>query len=79
MVQKYPHGYLEVAHIQYYDEGSKSFPEVKTNQELIAMFHKHLRRKIVIMFVVYRGHSVPYEPVTEWDIVNLVDWICSCC
>ena len=29
VVEKYPPGYLEVAHIQYYDEGLKSFPEVK--------------------------------------------------
>jgi hypothetical protein len=38
VVEKYPPGYLEVAHIQYYDEGLKSFPEVKTDQELMAMF-----------------------------------------
>ena len=31
------------------------------------MFDKHLKRKVVIMFVVYRGHSDPYEPVMEWD------------
>jgi Fe-S cluster assembly iron-binding protein IscA len=29
VVQKYSLGYLEVAHIQYYDEGLKSFLEVK--------------------------------------------------
>ena len=28
MEEKYPPGYLEVAHIQYYDKGLKSFPEV---------------------------------------------------
>ena len=67
VVEKYPPGYLEVAHIQYYDEGLKSFPEVKTDQELMSMFDKHLKRKVVIIFVVYRGHSDPYEPVTEWD------------
>ena len=33
----------------------------------MAMFDKHLKRKVIIMFVVYRGHSDPYEPVTEWD------------
>ena len=26
VVEKYPPGYLKVAHIQYYDEGLKSFP-----------------------------------------------------
>jgi hypothetical protein len=58
---------LEVVHIQYYDEGLKSFPEVKTDQELMSMFDKHLKRKVVVMFIVYRGSSDPYEPVTEWD------------
>ena len=67
VVEKYLSGYLEVAHIQYYDEGLKSFLEVKTDQELMSMFDKHLKRKVVIIFVVYRGHSDPYEPVTEWD------------
>jgi hypothetical protein len=65
VVEKYPPGYLEVAHIQYYDEGLKSFLEVKTDQESMSMFDKHLKRKVVIMFVVYQGHSDPYEPVTE--------------
>ena len=27
VVEKYPSGYLEIAHIHYYDEGLKSFPE----------------------------------------------------
>jgi hypothetical protein len=65
VVEKYPPGYLEVAHIQYYDEGLKSFLEVKTDQESMSMFDKHLKRKVVVMFVVYQGHSDPYEPVTE--------------
>jgi len=64
VVEKYLPDYLDVAHIQYYDEGLKSFAKVKTDQELMSMFDKHLKRKVIIMFVVYRGHSDPYEPVT---------------
>jgi hypothetical protein len=67
VVEKYLPSYLEVAHIPYYDEGLKSFPEVKTNQELMSMFDKHLKRKVLIMFVVYQSHSDPYELVIEWD------------
>jgi hypothetical protein len=33
----------------------------------MAMFEGHLKTKVIIMFVVYRGPSDPYEPVTEWD------------
>lgn len=67
VVDKYPHGYLEVLHFQYYDEELKSFPEVKTDQDLMAMFERHSKKKVIIMFVVYRGSSDPYEPVNEWD------------
>ena len=65
MVEKYLPGYLEVAHIQYYDEGLKSFPKVKSDQKLMSMFDKHLKRKVIIMFIVYRGPTDPYEPVIE--------------
>ena len=58
VVEKYPSGYLGVAHIQYYDEGLKSFPEVKIDQELMSVFDKHLKRK-----VVYRcgTHGIPHK------------------
>ena len=48
VVEKYPPGYLDVAHTQYYDEGLKSFLEVKSDQELMFMFGKHLKRKVMI-------------------------------
>jgi hypothetical protein len=32
VVEKYSPGYMEVAHIQYYDEALKTFAEVKTDQ-----------------------------------------------
>ena len=67
VVEKYPPGYLKVAHIQYYDEGLKSFLEVKSDQELMFMFGKHLKRKVIIMFIVHRGPYDPYEPIIEWD------------
>ncbi|RLN21953.1 hypothetical protein C2845_PM07G18990 [Panicum miliaceum] len=45
VVEQYPPGYLEVAHIQYYDESSKTFPEVKCDKELMSMFEKHMLQK----------------------------------
>jgi hypothetical protein len=35
IVEEYPLGYLEVAHVQYYDDVLKIFPEVNSDQELI--------------------------------------------
>ena len=67
VVEKYPPGYMEVAHVQYYDEALKTFPEIKTDQDLMSMFSKHCKSKYIIMFIVYRGPSDPYEPVTKWD------------
>jgi hypothetical protein len=31
----------------------------------MSMFSKHLKRMVIIMFIVYRGLSDPYEPVTN--------------
>ena len=67
VVEKYPPGYMEVAHVQYYDEALKTFPKIKSDQDLICMFSKHCKSKVIIMFIVYRGPSDPYEPVTKWD------------
>jgi hypothetical protein len=67
MVEKYPPGYMEVSHVQYYDEALKTFPETKTDQDLMCMFSKHCKSKVIIMFIVYRGPFDPYEPVTKWD------------
>ena len=70
VVEKYPPGYMEVAHIQYYDEALKTFPEIKSDHELMCMFSKHRKRKVIIMFITYRGCSDPFEPVTKWDLNN---------
>jgi hypothetical protein len=67
VIEKYPPGYMEVALVQYYDEALKTFPEVKSDQELMYMFSKHCKRKVIIMFITYRGPSDPYELVTKWD------------
>lgn len=45
-MEKYPLGYLEVAHVQYYDNVVKNFPEVKSDQDLMSMFDIHVRRKL---------------------------------
>ncbi|KAJ1279269.1 hypothetical protein BS78_04G142900 [Paspalum vaginatum] len=58
----FPPSYSEVAHIKYFDEGMKNFLEVKLDQELMAMFSKHLKSKVVDMFVQYIDPSETYEP-----------------
>jgi hypothetical protein len=45
VVEKYPLGYLEVLHVQYYDTVLKTFPEVKLDCDN--------KEKIVEMFIAY--------------------------
>ena len=51
IVEKYPLSYLEVAHIQYYDV-LEIYLEVKSDQDLMAIFEKHSKSKVVQMFIV---------------------------
>jgi hypothetical protein len=66
IVQKYPTGYLEVPHVQYYDAELKTFPEVTSDQELMVMFSKH-KENVIEMFIAYCDLSEPYKPITEWQ------------
>ena len=53
IIEQYPPGYMEVAHLQYHDHVLKSFPEVKTDQDLMLMFERHMNTKVVDMFMAY--------------------------
>jgi hypothetical protein len=66
IVNKYPPCYLEVAHVQYYDDVMKTFPEVVCDQELMSMFEKHSKTKVVDMFISYCDPSKPFQPFQEW-------------
>ena len=50
---QYPPGYLEVAHVQYYDADLKTFPVVNTDQELMSCFRNIVTTKVVHMFIAY--------------------------
>ncbi|RLM69563.1 uncharacterized protein C2845_PM17G04830 [Panicum miliaceum] len=63
----FPLGYLEVAHIQYYDADLKTFPVVNTDQELMSIFEKHSNSKVVHMFIAYSDPSECYQLIIEWE------------
>jgi hypothetical protein len=67
VVNKYPPGHMEVAHVQYYDEVLKIFPEITTDKQLMTMFSKHFKSKVINMFIAYCGPSDVFEPISEWD------------
>ncbi|XP_047064082.1 uncharacterized protein LOC124671797 [Lolium rigidum] len=68
---QYPPRYLEVAHVQYYDDVLKTFPEIKSDQELMSMFEKHSKTKMVHMFFAYCDPSEPYAPITEYEQIGI--------
>ncbi|TVT97307.1 hypothetical protein EJB05_57448, partial [Eragrostis curvula] len=45
VVEEFPPDYLEVPHIQYYDEATKTFPEIKSDQELMSIGSPKKRTK----------------------------------
>ena len=53
IVNAYPHGYNEIVIVFYYDALQKIFPQVTTDQELLAMFSKHVHSKVVRMTITY--------------------------
>jgi hypothetical protein len=59
---------LEVAHVQYYDDVLKIFPEVKFDQKLMSMFEKNSKTKVLQLFITYCDPTKPYDPITDYDI-----------
>ncbi|KAI4994275.1 hypothetical protein ZWY2020_029323 [Hordeum vulgare] len=66
IIVQYQPCYLEVVHVHYYDEVLKTFPEIKSDQELMHVFEKQAKAKMVQMFIVYWNPSEPYEPITQY-------------
>ncbi|KAM0838132.1 hypothetical protein ACQ4PT_061176 [Festuca glaucescens] len=71
VVVQYPPRYLEVAHVHYYDNVLKTFPQIKSDQELMSMFEKHCKTKMVQMFFAYCDPSEPYDPITEYEHIGI--------
>lgn len=53
IVEKYSPRYHERITVAYYDNASSTYLEVKSDQELLAMFAKHIDTKIVKVFISY--------------------------
>jgi hypothetical protein len=64
IVDTYPHGYNELVWVFYYDEVQKKFLQVTTDQELLAMFNKHVHSKEVRMTITYTDPS-DVVPISE--------------
>jgi hypothetical protein len=67
IVNEFPPRYKEVAIVQYYGDASKTLLEVKIDQDMLSMFEKHGKTKIVCMIIAYYNplEEAPHL-VTEW-------------
>jgi hypothetical protein len=48
--RQFPYGYQEVVHVFYYDD-VKNYSQVRTDQELLEIFNKHVDSKVVHMTI----------------------------
>ena len=62
IVTKYPPGYDELVAVAYYDSITDKHIENKSDQDLLAMFAKHVECKVVNMAIAY---PLPIENL-EW-------------
>ncbi|CAN6198602.1 unnamed protein product [Urochloa humidicola] len=53
IVDQCPHGYNELVHIFYYNDVQKCYSPVRTDQELLEMFSKHVDSRKVHMTITY--------------------------
>nr|TKW32067.1 hypothetical protein SEVIR_2G146100v2 [Setaria viridis] len=66
IVDKYPPGYKELVTIAYYDDGSENYLEVKSDQDMLAMFARHMDSKVVNIYIAY---TLPTE-IPKWHVVS---------
>ncbi|KAJ1253660.1 hypothetical protein BS78_K213600 [Paspalum vaginatum] len=66
IVEKYPPRYNENVTVAYYDHSSAFYMEVKSDQDILEMFAKHVDTKVVDMSIAY---TLPSE-TPQWPIVS---------
>lgn len=77
IVDQFPHGYQEIVHVFYYDD-VKKYSEVRTDQELLAMFSKHVDSKKVRMTITYtEPRDVPIAECCHPEISAGLDIPCT--
>ena len=77
IMDQYPHGFQEVVHVFYYDDFQK-YVEVRTDQELLAMFSKHVDNKEVRMTITYtESRDVPIIECIHSEISARLDIPCT--
>jgi hypothetical protein len=67
IVDKYPPQYKEVVKVYYYCFVSKLNIEVSTDQELVAMFARHVETKCIYMSIAHHLPSCEPPPIPDWE------------
>jgi len=77
IVDQLPHGYREIVDVFYYDD-VKKYSEVKTDQELLAMFSKQVDSKKMRMTITYtKPRDVPIIEYCHPEISAGLDIPCT--
>jgi len=70
ILHSYPKGYDDVVKLFYLAD--ESHVEIRTDEELLAMFAKHESSKVIRMSIGYFDTRKPHVPPPDWNISNVV-------
>ena len=70
ILHSYPSGYNDVVKLFYLAD--ESHVEIKTDQDLLAMFAKHESSRVIRMSIGYFDTRKPHVPIPDWNISNAI-------
>ena len=68
ILHSYPSGYNDVVKLFYLAD--ESHVEIRTNQDLLAMFAKHESSRVIHISIGYFDTRKPHVPIPDWNISN---------
>ena len=74
IVEKYPPRFREVVKVYYYCPMSKSNIEVSIDQELVAMFARHVETKCIYMSIAHHLPSCEPPSIPDWEDVHPISF-----
>ena len=70
ILHSYPSGYNDVVKLFYLAD--ESHVEIRTDQDLLAMFAKHESSRVIRMSIGYFDTRKPHVPIPDWNISNAI-------
>jgi hypothetical protein len=73
-VEKYPPRYREVVKVYYYCPVSKANIKVSKDQELVAMFARHVETKYIYMWIAHHLPSCEPPSIPDWEDMHPISF-----